>query len=308
MMSDSEDSLLDSAYKKLIDSSNSTVGADLKKKMAPAVMKWPRITHIKVMPDGKKIITHPFLLDDNVFDKLVITHLVVDEPFLAAYGAIAQAWATSAVNMKKDLELDGTNSTPLSFPAINSKTIKTSFDAYMKFAADKKTCVPFNSGCDDEEEPCNIQVAINEMHKKYTSFLETKDSNKQNAASNKKKEMAAAEIIRCASLGMKLSEEEVEECGYGNKKKKARVSAEGTGGTGGTGGSGITSSLQESMNKRSDIMLQKIGIKKHKLELYQQRMALEEKKLNADIKNSEVMHKNSEAMHALLMKLANKMD
>jgi hypothetical protein len=100
---------------------------------------------------------------------------------------------------------------------------------------------------------------------------------------------------------MKPSEEEVEECGYGNKKK-AQVSADGT------GGSGITSSLQESMDKRSDIMLQKIEIKKRKLELYQQCMALEEKKLNADIKNSEAMHKNSEVMHALLMKLANKMD
>jgi hypothetical protein len=62
-MSDSEDSLLDSAYEKLIDSSSSTVGADLKKKKAPAVVKWPSITHIKVMPDGKKIVTHPFLSD-----------------------------------------------------------------------------------------------------------------------------------------------------------------------------------------------------------------------------------------------------
>ena len=111
--------------------------------------------------------------------------------------------------------------------------------------------------------------------------------------------MTAAEIIRRASLGMKPSEEEVEECGFGNKKKKARISADGTGG--GNGGSVITSSLQESMDKRSDIMLQKIEIKKRKLELYQQRMALDEKKLNADIKNTE-------AMHALLMKLASKMD
>jgi hypothetical protein len=158
-MSDSEDSLLDSAYKKLVDSS-STVDADPKKKKAPAVVKWPHITHIKVMPDGKKIITHPFLSDDNnLFDKLVITHLVVDEPFLAAYGAIAQAWTTcSAANMKQDLELDSTtkNSTALSFPTINAKTIKTRFDAYMKFAASKKTAVPFNSGCDDEEEPCDL--------------------------------------------------------------------------------------------------------------------------------------------------------
>ena len=165
-----------------------------------------------------------------------------------------------------------------------------------------KKAVPFNSGCDDEEEPCDIQFAIEESYEKYTLFLETKDSDKQTAASIKKKEMAAAEIIRRASLGMKPSEEEVEECGFGNKKKKARISADGTGGgNGGNGGSGITSSLQESMDKRSDIMLQKIEIKKRKLELYQQRMALEEKKLNADIKNTE-------AMHALIMKLASKMD
>ena len=166
-----------------------------------------------------------------------------------------------------------------------------------------KKAVPFNSGCDDEEEPCDIQFAIEEIYEKYTSFLETKDSDKQTAASIKKKEMTAAEIIRRASLGMKPSEEEVEECGFGNKKKKARISADGTGGggSGGNGGAVMTSSLQESMDKRSEIMLQKIEIKKRKLELYQQRMALEEKKLNADIKNTE-------AMHALLMKLASKMD
>jgi hypothetical protein len=58
-----------------------------------------------------------------------------------------------------------------------------------------KKAVSFNSGCDDEEEPWDIQFAIEEMYEKYTSFLETKDSDKQTAASIKKKEMAAAEII-----------------------------------------------------------------------------------------------------------------
>ena len=305
-MSDSEDSLLDSAYEKLVESSSSssTIGADIQKKKAftTTIVKWPRISLVKVNADGKKVFTHPFLSDDNVYDKVVITHLVVDEPFLAAYGAVAQAWKTCAANINKELELGmAETNAGCSFPAINAKTIKTRFDAYMKFAADKKKAVPFNSGCDDEEEPCDIQFAIEEMYEKYTLFLETKDSDKQTAASIKKKEMAAAEIIRRASLGMKPSEEEVEECGFGNKKKKARILDDGTGGTGGNDGSGITSSLQESMDKRSDIMLQKIEIKKRKLELYQQRMALEEKKLNADIKNTE-------AMHALLMKLASKMD
>ena len=142
-MSDSEDSLLDSAYEKLVESSSSssTIGADIQKKKAftTTIVKWPRITLVKVNADGKKVFTHPFLSDDNVFDKLVITHLVVDEPFLAAYGAVAQAWKTCAANMNKELELGMAESNaPLSFPAINAKTIKTRFDAYMKFAADKK--------------------------------------------------------------------------------------------------------------------------------------------------------------------------
>jgi hypothetical protein len=143
-MSDSEDSQLDSAYKKLVESSSSstTGGADIKKNKAftTTIVKWPHITQIKVnAADGTKITTHPFLSDDNVFDKLVITHLVVDELFPAAYGAVAQAWKTCAANINKELELGSTNSTkPLCFPAINAKTIKTRFDAYMKFAGDKK--------------------------------------------------------------------------------------------------------------------------------------------------------------------------
>jgi hypothetical protein len=42
--------------------------------------------------------------------------------------------------MNKELEVVSTDSTaPLCFPAINAKTIKTRFDAYMKFAANKKS-------------------------------------------------------------------------------------------------------------------------------------------------------------------------
>ena len=146
-MSDSEDSLLDSAYEKLVESSSSssssssTIGADIQKKKAftTTIVKWPRISLVKVNADGKKVFTHPFLSDNNVFDKLVITHLVVDEPFLAAYGAVAQAWKTCAANMNKELELGSTDSTAArTSPTSHAKTIKTCFDAYMKFAADKK--------------------------------------------------------------------------------------------------------------------------------------------------------------------------
>jgi hypothetical protein len=61
-MSDSEDSQLDSAYEKLVESSSSSaVGAGIKKKKAftTTIVKWPCITHTKVNADGSKITTHP---------------------------------------------------------------------------------------------------------------------------------------------------------------------------------------------------------------------------------------------------------
>jgi hypothetical protein len=139
-MSDSEESQLEAAYEKLSESSSSTVVADPKKKKAHVVVKWPRITQVKVNADGKTIYTHPFLSDDNVYDKLDITHLVVDKPFLAGYGAVAQAWKNSGANMIKDLEIDSgdDDSGPLTYPAITAKSIKIRFDAYMKSTAFKK--------------------------------------------------------------------------------------------------------------------------------------------------------------------------
>ena len=58
----------------------------------------------------------------------------------------------------------------------------------MKFAATSKANVPFHSGCDDEEEACEIQAGIEEMHEKYVAFMDEKENEKSSAVSKKNNE------------------------------------------------------------------------------------------------------------------------
>jgi hypothetical protein len=291
-MSDTEDE--DAEYANIVE--EFVVDGNHNKKKGARIV-WSKIyRHYKI--GGKQMVSYPFLADDNVIDKVVVAHLVHDEPYCrTAHGIVAKAWKDCADNINKE-KLDSTGN-PLFFPPLNSKTLKCRFEAYMKFAASKKAAVPFNSGCDDEEEPGEIEQGIEEMYENYTSFMDEKATNKQSALSNKKGEKAAAEIIRRASLGMKPSEDELEECaqlrGYVDKKKRA------------SSGSSVSSmrssseSLQDAMEQRNQIMLMnKEENKKRKLEMYQQRLVLEEKKMNAEAKNTE-------AMHNLLLQLAGKM-
>ena len=176
--------------------------------------------------------------------------------------------------------------------------LKSRFDAYMKFAAANKRIVPFHSGCDDEEEACEILSGIEEMHEKFMSFNDEKENKKCSAFTKKKNEARAADIIRRASLGNKPTDEELDEIGYdrNSKRKKPRVSSMSSMSDGGGGG---VSSLQDALDKRNDIALMKEENKKRKLLLY-------EKKIEADAKKMEADTKVADAMHALIMKLAEK--
>jgi hypothetical protein len=117
-----------------------------------------------------------------------------------------------------------------------------------------------------------------------------------------KEQKNAAEVIRRALLGMKPSDEELEECGYdkNNKRTKPR----------GSSISSITTSeggsLQDALDKCNHIALMKEENKKCKLILYEKKMEANAKKMDADAKKMEADAKVAQAMHALLLKLADK--
>jgi hypothetical protein len=286
MTSDTEDDELDAEYGKIVDA---VVDGEAPNKKKIARIVWPKIVrHTTNKNGGKPMISHPFLADDNEMDKVVVAHLVHDEPYCAGHGAVVPAWKNCADHINKEMA-DSTGN-PIFFPPLNSKTLKNRFESYMKFAASKKAATPFNSGCDDEEEPGEIEQGIEEMYEKYTSFMDEKENNKQSALSTNKREKAAAEIIRRASLGMKPTEDDLDDAGYVDKKKRASVGSSVSSMRSSDAGVG---SLQDAMEQRNQIMLMKEENKKRKLEMYQQRLVLEEKK--------------HDAMHNLLMKLAEKM-
>ena len=192
-------------------------------------------------------------------------------------------------------EDESTKGPRMFFPPLTVKMLKKRFDAYMKFASTSKASVPFHSGCDDEEEACEIQAGIEEMHEKYVAFMDEKENEKCSAINKKKNEKNAAEVIRRASLGMKPSDEELEECGYdkNNKRTKPRVSSISSISTSDGG------SLQDALDKRNHIALLKEENKKRKLIIYQ-------KKMEAEMQRQEADAKVAQAMHTLLMKLADK--
>jgi hypothetical protein len=253
---------------------------------------WPKIDRHQHV-GGKQVVVHPFLTADNLMDIIVVRHLIVDEPYLSKHGDISKAWIDCVNNINAD-----DNSSPgdrVFFPPLTTKMLKTRFDAYMKFAAASKQIVPFHSGCDDEEEACEILAGIEEMHEKYMSFINDKENEKSSALSKKKNQACAADIIRRASLGKKPTDEELDDCGNDKncKWKKARVSSVSSISMSDGG------SLQESLDKRNHIALMKEENKKHKLLIY-------EKKMEADAKKMEADAKVADAMHALIMKLADK--
>jgi hypothetical protein len=219
IMSDSKDSQLEAEYAKVVDQ---VIQALPTKKVARTI--WPKIErHQRV--GGKQFVVHSFLAADNDMDILAIRHLIVDEPYLSKHGDISKAWEDCVSNI--NAEDKSSPGDQIFFPPLTTKMLKTRFDAYMKFVAASKASVPFHSGCDDKEEACKIQAGIEEMHEKFVAFMDNKENKKSSAMSKKKNEKRAADIIRRASLGMKPTDKELNDCAYdkNNKGKKARVSS-----------------------------------------------------------------------------------
>ena len=162
-MSDSEDSQLEAEYAKIVDK---VVQQLPTKKIIRA--NWPKIDrHQRV--GGKQVVVHPFLSDDNDMDKIVVRHLIVDEPYLSKHGDVSRAWSDCANNINADDESG--KGERIFFPPLTSKMLKNCFDAYMKFASTSKASVPFHSGCDDEErserDPGRHRRNAREVHRFY---------------------------------------------------------------------------------------------------------------------------------------------
>ena len=97
-MSDSEDSLLEAEYAKIVDKVVEQLPGPTKK---AARTIWPKIeSHRRV--DGKQVVVHPFLSDDSLMDIIAVRHLIVDEPYLSKYGDVSKAWMDCVNNINAD--------------------------------------------------------------------------------------------------------------------------------------------------------------------------------------------------------------
>ena len=299
-MSDSEDSLLEAEYAIVV---NEVLDQQPTKKVSTTHTVGPKIQRHQCV-GGKQVVVHPFLSADNEMDKIVVCHLIIDEPYLSKHGEVSKAWSDCLNNI--NAENKSATGDHIFFPPLTSEMLKSCFDADIKFAAASKASVPFHSGCDDEEEACKIQAGIEEIHKKYVAFMDDKENKKSSTISKKNNEKQDAEIIRCASLGMKPSNKEMDKCCHDKNSKRNK----GLGSSMSSISMSDGGSLQEALDKRNDIALMKEENKKHKLMIYQKKMEAEiahtKQHDEAEKQRQEVDTKVAQAMHMLLMKHADK--
>jgi hypothetical protein len=158
--------------------------------------KWPEITKLQEL-HGKFIKSHPFLNDNNLMDKVVIRHCLVDKPFKAPYGQDVDSWKTLAKNVNKEVGDDG----KLLFnPPVSGPTLKERFKRYMLYAKESFQDVSHRSGCDDEAPPSEVQSGVEDLYVMYESFRDAKEKEKQQKIASRKEDKDAAESIRGASL------------------------------------------------------------------------------------------------------------
>ena len=116
-MSDSEDSLLEAEYAKVVEE----VVEQLPSKKSVRTV-WPKIERYQRV-EGKQVVIHPFLSSSNEMDIMVVRHLIVDEPYLSKHGDVSKAWNDCVTNI--NAEDDNALGDHIFFPPLTTKRKKT---------------------------------------------------------------------------------------------------------------------------------------------------------------------------------------
>ena len=154
---------------------------------------FPKLNFAKTVK-GVKVITHPFL-EKQLEAELVFCRLLASEkPFIATHGFVETAWAEFTCLFNKQVD---DNNCPIYGPApMTERYAKDRFKDYVTFVKKSIETTPFRSGCDDEEEPNELQQIIEDLYEQKTSF-QSETSKKRN---EKAKGKTDCDALRSALL------------------------------------------------------------------------------------------------------------
>jgi hypothetical protein len=236
---------------------------------------FPKITKM-VLDKGEHIKTYPFLERSCESELIFCRLLAIEKPFVAPHGGVGTAWKDflSNVNGQRD-----ENNKLVFNPPMTERYAKTRVNDYFSFVKEKDSQTPFNSGCDDEEAPCELLTLIEDLYEQKKSF-ESIATQKKNITVLHKHE---SESIRLGALGdYARSKKKQDDANYilnidmGQdtpvpfaKRKESSSNSSGTKSINSARSNldDSAKSLQELANKRHDIKAEKEKNKKLKYEV-----------------------------------------
>ena len=217
----------------------------------------------------------PFLEDLSNWMDIRLAHQVLsDKPFEAPHGKTVEKWKKSAL-FSKAVDPDGNSVFP---NGINHGQLKDRFnDIMVDFMKKLESQVPMRSGCDDEDDPTDLQQAFEELLELSSAVSNKAAICNASVAVTRAKDMRKADVLRKSSLG-ELSIKDLRDLRAG-KKKKAKPICVSPGLN-----DGDLAALNAGMSERREA---KIRDREEKNRLKKEKLALETKKLEIDVVEKE---------------------
>jgi hypothetical protein len=143
--------------------------------------------------DGNAV--YHFLDTPDVKEYAMYSCLAVSKPFATTkWNGVTAAWTTAVneINQQSNMETGR-----LHFdPPVSMKTVRERFEGAMKIVKELSANVPFRSGEDDEEEPSQLLVCLEDLYEQKTSFDTNKEDKKDSETAKKKKSRNDAKAIQ----------------------------------------------------------------------------------------------------------------
>jgi hypothetical protein len=186
-------------------------------------VRWQSLSSVTTVNSaGEPTTTHPFLQNrQNWTDIMLVRQLLVDQPVAAPFGQSGHAWKTcsQALSRARDPGL-----LVYGVAGVSDKSIKKRFEDLMMFVKKEENLVPFRSGSDNEPgagEVGELASALEDLYEIYSSVVSDREAAGAYVAKKKADDMANAEFLRNASLGMLTASEK----NTMRQRKKSRINS-----------------------------------------------------------------------------------
>ena len=185
-------------------------------------LRWMSTTPVAILRNGVITTVYPVLENrDNWMDIMLARQLISCRPFDANRGLSLLAWDTCAQHLSK---ARNPNDKLVYRVGIKGKQLKARFLELMTLIKTVERQVPFKSGCDDEIEESELQMALEDLSAMYAVSINSTASLTTSVAAARAKDKEDAETARRGAMG-ELTKEDMQKLKAGKRGRGGKEDA-----------------------------------------------------------------------------------